>query len=94
MIRALLPVLITIVILLALFLFFRSFRPGAEKRKFRSARFDHVRKEIDHGALHRDPVSGTYVPESDAIVVEIGGKKYYFSSRENAEQFRRDGHTD
>ena len=87
--RALFPVIVIIGLLLFLFVFFKSMFRSRDKSKFRSQRFDGVRREIDHGQLHKDPVSGTYVSEGDAIVVEKKGKKYYFASKENAEQFLR-----
>ena len=95
MIRALLPVVLTILILLGLYMLFRAMRPGPDKRKFTGPRFDHLRRdggsgEIDGGKLHRDPVSGTYVAEHDAVVLEIRGRRFYFSSQENADKFKRE----
>lgn len=95
MFRALLPVVLTILILLGLYALFRSLRPDPKKRRFTGPSFDRLRREgrgdeIDGGKLHRDPVSGTYVAEHDAVVLEIRGRKYYFSSQENAEQFKRE----
>jgi YHS domain-containing protein len=89
MLRALLPMLMVIAILLILFVFFKAMSPAKGKRAFNRPKFDKVRKEIDMGELHRDPVSGTYVSEKDAYVETISGKKYYFVSKDNAARFRR-----
>jgi YHS domain-containing protein len=82
-------VVIVIFILLAVFFFLKSMGAGPRKRRFQGPRFSEIRKDVDRGTLHRDPISGTYVSESDAIVVERNGEKYYFGSEENAERFRR-----
>jgi YHS domain-containing protein len=87
--RALLPVLLVVVILLVLYFFLRAMKPSQGQRKFSRPSFGKVRKEIDRGELHRDPVSGTFVGESDAYIDTIDGKKYYFVSKENAARFRR-----
>ena len=92
--RALFPIIVIIGLLLFLYVFFKYLSRSREKSNLRSRRFDGVRREIDHGQLHKDPVSGTYVSEGDAIVVEKKGKKYYFASKENAEQFLRDDYSD
>jgi len=88
MFRALLPVVLVIAVLLILYFFLRSMSSGKEKRDFSRPSFDKIRKEIDGGELHRDPVSGTYVSEGDAHVETIDGRKLYFVSRDNAERYR------
>jgi YHS domain-containing protein len=82
---------VIILIFLGVFLFLKSYKKPQQQgpRFFRAPSFSKVRREQDKGKLHRDPVSGTYVSESDAIVVVRSGKKYYFASEENAERFRR-----
>jgi len=90
--RALLPIAMIILVLLGLFAFLKLMGQEKDRRRFKSPSFSRIRKEkqeIDRGELHRDPVSGTFVSESDAYVEEIDGKTYYFSSKENAERFRR-----
>jgi len=87
----LMTILFIILVLIGLFYFLKSFgkSTSGQPRFFRSPSFDKIRRELDKGELHKDPISGTFVSESDAIVVEKGGKKYYFASEENAERFRR-----
>jgi len=90
-VRSLISIAFIILILLGLFFFLKSFvskGPDAGRR-FKGPNFKGLRNELDRGELHRDPVSGTYVAEGDAVIVEKGGRKYYFASEENAERFRR-----
>ncbi|UFS71579.1 transcriptional regulator [Geomonas sp. RF6] len=39
---------------------------------------------------HRDPVCGTFVAESDAVVGILDGKRHYFCSRSCLERFREE----
>ena len=86
-----LSMLFVILILLGVFFFLKNYREPAEQRPrfFRSPSFRKIRRELDKGQLHQDPISGTFVSESDAVVVIREGKKHYFESEENAERFRR-----
>jgi len=87
--RALLPIVTVIAVLLLLYIFLRAMYSGGKKRSFSRPSFNKIRKEIDGGELHRDPVSGTYVSEVDAHVETIDGQKHYFISKENAKRYRR-----
>jgi len=46
------------------------------------------REDGSNLSLHKDPVCGVYLPESDSVVEIHGGKKYYFCSQTCAEKFR------
>lgn len=82
--------LFVILILIGVFWFLKNYKEPQEQkpRFFKGASFSKIRRELDKGKLHKDPISGTFVSESDAIVVIKDGKKHYFASEENAEKFR------
>jgi len=41
----------------------------------------------DQGRMVQDPVCGVFVPKGSAVIETIGGKEYYFCSRDCAAAF-------
>ena len=79
-----------VVVLLAAFFFLNAKKKKVADRSFRPPKFSDHRKEVNKGELKQDPLSGTWVAESDAVTRTIKGKTYYFASEENADQWVRE----
>ena len=76
-----------VVVRLAAFFYLNSRKKKAGKTSFRPPKFSDHRKEVNKGDLKQDPLTGTWVAESDAITRTIKGKTYYFASEENADKW-------
>ena len=82
LIRIVLRVLLPLILL---YIIFKLIFP--KKIFFRKKHREKRRNNSSVKNMRKDPVCGTYVPESEAKIVKSGGEQYYFCSDSCREKF-------
>lgn len=59
-------------------------------RMLKSKRTPELPKEDTATETHQDPVCGVFIPEADAVVGRLEGKKIYFCSMACLERFQKE----